>query len=165
MLFSLAYPDAKQKQFMVFHEIEDAVLSGKVDAGVIIHENRFTYQQKGLIKIRDLGEYWESVVKVPIPLGGIVMKKSFDSDLQRKVDALIRESLEWSRKRYPQINDYIRQHSQEMSEDVMRQHIDLYVNDYSLSLGEEGKKAVQTMLQVYNRIHALPDPASSNIFL
>jgi 1,4-dihydroxy-6-naphthoate synthase len=104
-------------------------------------------------------------VKVPIPLGGIVMKKSFDSDLQRKVDALIRESLEWSRKRYPQINDYIRQHSQEMSEDVMRQHIDLYVNDYSLSLGEEGKKAVQTMLQVYNRIHALPDPASSNIFL
>jgi 1,4-dihydroxy-6-naphthoate synthase len=78
MLFSLAYPEAKNKTFMVFHEIEDAVLSGKVDAGVIIHENRFTYQDKGLHKIMDLGEYWEETIKVPIPLGGIVMKRSFD---------------------------------------------------------------------------------------
>ncbi len=95
MLFSLAYPQATKKKFMVFSAIEDAVLNGAVDAGVIIHENRFTYQQKGLHKLVDLGEYWERETGNPIPLGGIVMKKSFDSTLQQKVDGLIKRSLEY----------------------------------------------------------------------
>ena len=86
MLFSLAYPQATNKTFLVFHEIEDAVLSGKADAGVIIHENRFTYQDKGLIKIKDLGEYWEATTKVPIPLGGIVMRRNIDAIVQKKTD-------------------------------------------------------------------------------
>src|ERR1044072_5775704 len=96
MLFSLAYPKAIKKKFMVFSAIEDAVLNGDVDAGVIIHENRFTYQQKGLHKLVDLGEYWERETGNPIPLGGIVMKKSFDSTLQQKVDRVIKRSLEYA---------------------------------------------------------------------
>ena len=149
MLFSLAYPQATNKKFMVFSAIEDAVLKGEVDAGVIIHENRFTYQQKGLHKLVDLGEYWERETGNPIPLGGIVMKKSFDSALQQQVDKLIKRSLEYSFAHYPLITDYVKQHSQAMSEEVMRKHIDLYVNDYSLDLREEGKNAIKTLHHVF----------------
>jgi len=165
MLFSLAYPEAKHKQFMVFHEIEEAVLSGRVDAGVIIHENRFTYQLKGLSKIRDLGEYWEETVKVPIPLGGIIIRKNFDTALQQKVDRLINTSLNYAFDHYPELPDYVRQHSQEMSEQVMRQHIDLYVNAYSLDLGEEGRSAVNSMLQVYQQLHGSSAINSSSLFV
>lgn len=152
MLFSLAYPRASKKKFMVFSAIEDAVLNGEVDAGVIIHENRFTYQQKGLNKLVDLGEYWERQTGNPIPLGGIVMQKGFDTGLQQQVDRLIKTSLQYAFDRYPSITDYVKQHSQEMSETVMRQHIDLYVNNYSLQLGKEGKAAVQTFLDIHNRL-------------
>ena len=152
MLFSLAYPQATKKKFMVFSAIEDAVLNGEVDAGVIIHENRFTYQQKGLHKLVDLGEYWERETGNPIPLGGIVMKKTFDSALQQKIDGLIKRSLEYAFANYPLITDYVKQHSQEMSETVMRQHIDLYVNNYSLQLGAEGKAAVNTFMDIYKQL-------------
>lgn len=165
MLFSLAYPNARNKQFLVFHEIEEAVLSGRVDAGVIIHENRFTYQDKGLYKIRDLGEYWEETVKVPIPLGGIIIRKDIDPAQQQTIDKLIRKSLEYAFANYPQIPDYVHQHSQEMSEQVMRQHIDLYVNQYSLGLGDEGKKAVNTLLDVYQKINNSPAIDASGIFV
>ncbi|MEO6000926.1 MAG: 1,4-dihydroxy-6-naphthoate synthase [Chitinophagaceae bacterium] len=149
MLFSKAFPQAHEKRFLMFSEIEKAVLDGTVDAGVIIHENRFTYQQKGLVKLMDLGEYWESVTMSPIPLGGIVMRRSFSRQLQMQVDELIRKSVEYSFNHYPTITDYVKQHSQEMEEIVMRQHIDLYVNNYSIDLGEEGKAAVEKLLEVY----------------
>lgn len=165
MLFSLAFPNANNKQFLVFHEIEDAVLSGKVDAGVIIHENRFTYQDKGLTKLMDLGEYWEQQLQVPIPLGGIIAKRSLGDELTRKVDSLIQQSVEYAFANYPELTDYTRQHSQEMSEAVMRQHIDLYVNNYSINLGEEGKKAVTTMLDVYQQLHPSVTISKENIFL
>src|SRR5689334_11818189 len=164
MLFSLAYPQATNKKFMVFSAIEDAVLKGEVDAGVIIHENRFTYQQKGLHKLVDLGEYWEQKTGNPIPLGGIVMKKTFDSALQQKVDAVIKRSLEYAFKNYPLITDYVKQHSQEMSETVMRQHIDLYVNNYSLQLGPDGRAAVNTFLDIYSQLKPV-NPTTENIFL
>ncbi len=147
-LFTQAFPTAKNKKFLVFHEIEDAVLSGKVDAGVIIHENRFTYQQKGLVKLIDLGEYWEQTTGYPIPLGGIVTHQRIDKSTQQKIEQLIRKSLEYAFEHYPAVTDYVKQHSQEMSEDVMRQHIDLYVNNYSLDLGEEGMKAVEQMMKI-----------------
>lgn len=153
MLFSLACPDAKHKKFMVFSAIEDAVLSGQVDAGVIIHENRFTYRQKGLKKIIDLGSYWEQQTQNPIPLGGIVIKKEMGTALQKKTDALIRQSVEYAFARYPVLADYVKQHSQEMEEQVMRQHIDLYVNNYSLQLGADGKKAVEKLLEVYRQLN------------
>lgn len=154
LLFSLAYPRVRQKRFLVFSAIEDSVLQEQVDAGVIIHENRFTYQQKGLKKIVDLGEYWEKETGQPIPLGGIVMKKTFPAALQQQADALIRQSVEYAFSNYPFITDYVKQHSQEMSESVMRQHIDLYVNSYSIDLGEGGKAAVLKLLEVYQSVNA-----------
>jgi len=150
LLFSYAFPIAKNKQFLVFNEIEEAVSSGKADAGVIIHENRFTYQDKGLFKLMDLGEYWEEKTGAPIPLGGIVIKKEIDEDIQKKIDHLIRKSLEYSFSNYPALSTYIAAHSQEMSEEVMRKHIDLYVNDFSLDLGKEGKSAIETFMKVYS---------------
>lgn len=153
MLFSLAYPEAKDKTFMVFSAIEDAVLQGKADLGVIIHENRFTYQQRGLVKITDLGEYWEQQTSNPIPLGGIVIHRSLETSLQMKVDKLIQQSVEYAFNHYPALPAYVEAHAQEMSPDVMRQHIDLYVNSYSSSLGEKGKKAVYKLLEIYQALH------------
>ena len=153
LLFSLAFPEARQKEFMIFSGIEDAVLTGAVDCGVIIHENRFTYQQKGLVKLVDLGEYWERETGAPIPLGGIVMQKKYAAPLAKNVNDLIRKSLEYAFSHYPQLPEFVRAHSQEMDEQVMRQHIDLYVNNYSLSLGEDGRKAIDILLQTYTRIH------------
>jgi len=164
MLFSLAFPQATKKKFMLFSAIEDAVLNQEVDAGVIIHENRFTYQQKGLHKLMDLGMYWEQQTGNPIPLGGIVMKKTFSSALQQQVDRLIKKSLEYAFANYPLITDYVKQHSQEMSEQVMRQHIDLYVNNYSLQLGEDGKAAVRTFLDIYETLKDIK-PQKEAIFL
>ena len=153
MLFSLAFPNARLKKFVLFSDVENMVLSGEIDLGVIIHENRFTYQKRGLVKIIDLGSFWEETTGNPIPLGGIVAKRSLDKDLIRKVDALIRESVNYSFEQYPGISEYIRAHAQEMDESVMRQHIDLYVNDYSRSLGEPGERAVQKLLEVYRTLH------------
>ena len=156
LLFSLAFPEASNKQFMIFSSIEDAVLSGAVDCGVIIHENRFTYQQKGLVKLMDLGDFWEKETASPIPLGGIVFRRDGDPALSKKVNTLIRKSLEYAFSRYPVLPDYVKEHSQEMDEGVMRQHIDLYVNDYSLTLGPVGESAIQTLLKTYNALHGLP---------
>lgn len=149
-LFSMAYPDAKNKIFLRYDEIEAYVLDGK-GPGVIIHENRFTYREKGLSKIADLGEFWETQTGNPIPLGGIVIKRSIDRAIQQTVERLIRKSLEFAYAAYPQLNNYIKDHAQEMSEDVMRKHIELYVNNYSLTLGMEGKKAVMKMLEIYGK--------------
>jgi 1,4-dihydroxy-6-naphthoate synthase len=151
LLFSFAYPKATNKKFMVFSAIEDAVVNGETELGVIIHENRFTYQQKGLHKVMDLGEYWEGKKKVPIPLGGIAIKRSIDNTIAKKVDRLIRKSLEYAFANYPLITDYVKQHSQAMEENVMRQHIDLYVNDYSIDLGKDGKEAIQTLHEVFSK--------------
>jgi len=153
LLFSLAYPEARNKKFMLFSGIEDAVINRQVDGGVIIHENRFTYQKKGLVKLAELGEYWEEKTQSPIPLGGIVVKKSFDPALRQQLNKLIRKSIEYSFGNYPFIADYIKEHSQEMEESVMRQHIDLYVNNYSLDLGEEGRRAVMKLMEVYGQLH------------
>jgi len=153
MLFSLAFPHAKKKQFLVFHEIEQAVIDGKVDAGVIIHENRFTYQERGLVKIMDLGENWEAQLQCPIPLGGIVMRNDFEPSLREKINQLIKQSVEYAFANYPSLAPYVRQHAQEMSEAVMRQHIDLYVNNFSIGLGADGHRAVDALCQVYQSIH------------
>ncbi len=146
LLFSMAYPQAKNKIFIRYDEIEDFVLAKK-GLGVIIHENRFTYEGKGLKKITDLGDYWEQKTSNAIPLGGIVIKKELDTSIQQNIDALIKQSITYGFSKYPALNDYIRCHAQEMSEQVMRQHIDLYVNEYSLDLGEKGKKAILKLLE------------------
>ncbi len=144
-LLSLAYPAIKNKTELVFNEIEEALLQNKFDAGLIIHESRFTYQEKGLKKILDLGEFWDSLIHAPIPLGGIVIKRSLPNDIQQKVNRLIRKSVEFAFNNPEEPMPYVRAHAQEMSEAVMRQHIELYVNAFSLDLGEKGIEAVKLM--------------------
>ncbi len=144
-LLSLAYPEATNKEEMLFSEIEDAVLTGKVEAGLIIHENRFTYEAKGLKKIIDLGEYWETLTKAPIPLGGIVIKREFPEELKKKFDRVLRKSVEFAFANPKSSLNFVKEHAQEMSEEVMYKHIELYVNNYSVDLGTEGKRAVKLL--------------------
>ena len=167
MLLSFAFPKAKNKVPVLFSEIEDTVISGKTGLGVIIHENRFTYQQKGLHKVVDLGEYWEEKMKAPIPLGGIAIKRTINKAIQKKVNSLIRKSLDDAFASYPLITDYVKQHSQTMSEEVMRQHIELYVNNYSLELGNDGKKAIEVLFNTWSSSNssAKPDLIQSELFL
>ncbi len=166
LLLSYAFPDAKNKKPMVFSEIENAVLSGETELGVIIHENRFTYQQKGLHKLIDLGEYWEKKINMPIPLGGIAINKRVERSAAIKINELIRQSVQFAFSKYPVIPSYVKQHSQEMDESVMKQHIDLYVNNYSIDLGSEGKKAIETMFEVYKNINPkMADDTFIQLFL
>jgi len=165
MLFSLAFPEAKHKIFLPFHEIENAVINGMADTGVIIHENRFTYASKGLIKLADLGEIWEKNTGQPIPLGGIVMRRELNPELMEKTDRVIRRSLEYAFAHYPALPAYVTEHAQEMDEEVMRQHINLYVNDFSLSLGKEGRAAVWRMLEIGTALHPEPVAGSYEVFI
>ncbi|WP_447640683.1 MULTISPECIES: 1,4-dihydroxy-6-naphthoate synthase [Chitinophagaceae] len=153
MLFSLAFPEATNKEFVVFNEVEDFVLDGK-GLGVIIHENRFTYQKRGLHKLIDLGDYWEKTTGAPIPLGGIIAKRTLPKEIVLQVDRLIRKSIEYAYAHHSeQLAYFVKRHAQEMEEAVMRQHIGLYVNDFSLGLGEKGIKAISQVLDVYQNLH------------
>ena len=165
LLFSLAYPKAKNKIFLRYDEIENFVLDNK-GLGVIIHENRFTYADKGLHKITDLGDFWEKETGNPIPLGGIVIKRSLDDLIAKQVDILIRKSIEYAySNHYEEITGYVKQHSQEMSEVIMRKHIDLYVNNYSINLGEAGKKAIHKFLDVYNTMKPQTSFSETELFV
>jgi 1,4-dihydroxy-6-naphthoate synthase len=144
-LLSLAFPEANNKVEMLFSNIEDAVLTGKIDAGLIIHENRFTYEQKGFKKIIDLGEYWETTTNAPIPLGGIVVKRAMSDELKLKIDRVLRKSIAFAFANPKSSSNFVKANAQEMSEEVMYKHIHLYVNDYSINLGEEGKKAIEIL--------------------
>lgn len=144
-LLSVAYPKAKNRESVLFSDIEDAVLSGEFDAGLLIHENRFTYEQKGLVQIIDLGDYWENLTWLPIPLGGIVIKRDFPQELKQLVSDLIRQSVEYTFQNTEQAMPFIRQYAQAMSDEVMLKHIGLYVNEYSIDLGDKGKTAVQRL--------------------
>lgn len=163
-LFSLAFPQSKNKVEMVFSEIESALLDDKIDLGLIIHENRFTYQEKGLKKIIDLGEYWESLTHSPIPLGGIMINRNLPEDVKLKVNRLIKESVEYAFANPKSALDFIRSHSQEMSEEVMYKHIELYVNKYSVNLGEDGRKAVKTLFSKALDAGVIPS-STKDIFL
>ena len=134
-------------------------------AGVIIHENRFTYQQRGLLKIIDLGEYWEQQTNAPIPLGGIITRRSFPGELQRRIDQLVEKSVLYAIDNYPLVTGYVQQHAREMEESVMRKHIDLYVNNYSINLGSDGKAAVNTLLQLYDQVNGNGITERADIFI
>ena len=154
LLFSLAFPQVKNKKFVVFNEIEDAVLSGKVDAGVIIHENRFTYAQKGLSKWMDLGTYFEETFNAPIPLGGIIARNNIPNIEVQLIDNLIKESVQYAfNHSYEILPEFVKCHSQEMSQQVMRQHIDLYVNDFSIDMGITGKTAIAQLEKVWDQLN------------
>jgi 1,4-dihydroxy-6-naphthoate synthase len=154
LLFSLAFPNVSNKEFLVFNEIENAVLNGKVDAGVIIHENRFTYADKGLTKWLDLGTYFEETFNAPIPLGGIIARNDVHANEMAIVDDLIKQSVQYAfANSYDNLPDYVKCHSQEMSEQVMRQHIDLYVNDFTIDMGDTGRKAIAQLEASFSELN------------
>ncbi len=165
LLFTMAFPEIQHKIFMPFHEIEEAVLSGTVDAGVIIHENRFTYQEKGLFKWADLGEIWEKNTGHPIPLGGIVARRNFHPDLLQKIDRVINRSLAYAFQHNENLPDFVIENAQEMEEAVMRNHIKLYVNDFSLHLSSAGKAAVWQLLEISAVIQKIPAGGDFEVFI
>ena len=155
-LCGLAFPQAQDKTAMIFSDIEPAVLDGRFDAGLIIHENRFTYAAKGLKKIIDLGEFWEAETGAAIPLGGIAVRRALPDDVKQTVNRVMRRSVEFAFAHREASLPYVRAHAQEMSEEVMYQHIDLYVNQYSVDLGAEGRRAIALMFSRANTLGIIP---------
>ncbi len=146
-LLGIAFPELQNKKELMFSAIEESLLNEELNLGVIIHENRFTYAQKGLHKVMDLGDYWEQETGMPIPLGGIVMKRNIDIETQHTVNRLIRKSVEYAFEHPEASSDFVRKHAQELDESVRKQHIDLYVNKYSIDLGDLGKKAIRVFFE------------------
>ena len=158
-LLGLAYPQLQNKVELVFSDIEQSLLDGAIDVGLIIHENRFTYQDKDLYKIYDLGDYWEQTTGFPIPLGGIVIKRSLPLAVKQTVSRLVAESVRFAFANPKSGLDYIRSHAQEMEESVMYQHIELYVNKYSEDLGEVGRSAVSHLFAKAKELQLIPEIA------
>jgi 1,4-dihydroxy-6-naphthoate synthase len=160
-LLALAFPAARTKVPMVFSEIEGALLRDEFDAGLIIHENRFTYETKGLRKIVDLGEFWERETGAPIPLGGIAISRVLPDDVKRTVNRIVRRSVEYAVAHPDASRAFVRRHAQEMDSDVMYRHIDLYVNEYSIDLGFEGRHAVEVMFERARAAGVIPNVKAS----
>ncbi|WP_160068464.1 menaquinone biosynthesis family protein [Sphingobacterium bovisgrunnientis] len=163
-LLGLVYPGLQNKEILVFSNIESALLSGDIDLGLIIHENRFTYQEKGFFKVIDLGDFWERTTESPIPLGGIVIQRNLPIEIKEKVNRLIRQSVEYAFANPKSGIDYIRSHAQEMDESVMYKHIELYVNQYSIHLGNLGRIAIESMFSKAQDLNIVPK-TEKNIFL
>lgn len=147
LLFSLAFPNALNKKVFLFSDIEEAILSNEVDVGVIIHENRFTYQVKGLKKIVDLGNFWEEKTGLPIPLGGIVVRRDLTSNQKLTLNRLVTKSVEYAISSPAQSYPFVKKYAQTMDDEIMQQHIDLYVNHFSVNLGNEGANAVNELFK------------------
>jgi 1,4-dihydroxy-6-naphthoate synthase len=163
-LLGLAFPGARDKTELVFSAIEAALLNDDYDAGLIIHENRFTFEAKGLKKIVDLGEFWEHETGAPIPLGGIVINRSLPDGIKHAVNRVVRRSVEYAFAHRADSLPFVRAHAQEMSEDVMYRHIDLYVNNYSVDLGLEGRRAVELLFEKARATGIIPS-VSDELFL
>ncbi|MCJ0741584.1 menaquinone biosynthesis family protein [Pedobacter montanisoli] len=155
-LLGIAYPQLTNKTEIVFSEIEEALVNDTFDLGLIIHENRFTYQQKGLHKLKDLGTFWEEKTHCAIPLGGIVVSRNLPVEIQQKVNRLVKKSVEYAFSNPKSGLDFIKEHAQAMDEAVMYKHIELYVNQYSVDLGEEGRKAIDTLFSLATQNKVIP---------
>lgn len=145
LLLSIAYPNHKIKKEYLFSDIEEVVASGEMDAGLIIHENRFTYQQKGLLKVADLGEFWETKTGMAIPLGGIVVNRKLNPEVQKKVNRIMKRSVEYAFENPKASYSFVKHHAQAMEDNVMQNHINLYVNEFTRDLGTGGRKAIETL--------------------
>lgn len=156
LLLRLFAPDAQPGTELVYSDIMPAVARGDVDAGLIIHESRFTYPQHGLVKVVDLGEWWEQTTGHPIPLGGIMARRALGDETIRRIDGAIRRSVEHAFAQPDASRGYVREHAQEMDDAVAKQHIDLYVNRFSVDLGEEGEGAVRDLFSRAAKAGILP---------
>lgn len=145
MLLQLALGERPKTVQMRFDRIVSAVANGEIDAGLIIHESRFTYRDAGLIAIADLGEWWENMTLLPIPLGAILVRDDVDDAAAAEIDAAIRRSLAFARANDAAVMPYVRDHAAEMNDEVMRAHIELYVNEFSDDLGANGREAVHAL--------------------
>ena len=162
MLLRLAMGARPQTIGMRFDQIVEAVARGTVDAGLIIHESRFTYQDDGLVQVIDLGDWWESQTGMPIPLGAILARRDLDDALVHSVNEAIIRSLQFARSDDRAVMKYVREHATEMQEEVMRKHIALYVNEFSEDVGDEGIAAVN---ELFKRAHAagiIPESAKAD---
>ena len=155
-LLSLALPKAINKTEILFSEIEKSVLKDLFDFGLIIHESRFTFQEKGLVEVLDLGAFWQNLTQLPLPLGGIVVNRNLDLNLQQTIDRVLKRSIEFAFTNPKSGIEFTKENAAEMSEDVVYKHIQLYVNKYSLDLGDEGKNAVQTLFDKANQLSIIP---------
>ncbi|RLD67526.1 MAG: 1,4-dihydroxy-6-naphthoate synthase [Bacteroidetes bacterium] len=164
LLLSIAFPQVKNKQEMIFSDIEKSVLNGTVDAGLIIHESRFTYKEKGLKRIIDLGEYWEKLTNTPTPLGGIIAQRKLENEILQKINRVLKRSVQFAFDNPKSGLDFIKTHSQEMSEEVMYKHIGLYVNHYTLDLGIAGRKSVETLFAKAKELDLI-DVIEKDLFL
>jgi 1,4-dihydroxy-6-naphthoate synthase len=156
-LLSLAFPRATDKSECLFSDIEAGVLDGRFDAGLIIHENRFTYADRGLKKIIDLGEFWESETGTAIPLGGIVISRRLPADVRQRVNRVMRRSIEYAFANRDASLPFVRANAQAMSDEVMYKHIDLYVNEYSVDLGVDGRRAVEVLFERARNSGVIPE--------
>jgi 1,4-dihydroxy-6-naphthoate synthase len=147
LLFSIAWPQAKNKVEYLFSDIEQAVLNEDVDAGLIIHEGRFTYFKRGLLRVADMGEYWEKSTGLPVPLGNIVINRRIPADIALKVNRIIHNSLEYAWRDSLPAYDFVVANAQEMESTVMNNHIKLYVNKFTSNLGKDGKKAISELFR------------------
>ncbi len=156
LLLHLAFDKLPLLKEYLFSDIEEALIKEEVDAGLIIHETRFTYQQRGLKKILDLGEFWEQTTGLPVPLGGIIIHRKIDSKIQKKIQEILRSSVQFAFENPNEPYKFIRQYAQEMDDQVMYNHIKLYVNQFTISLGNEGRKSIRTLLEKGHQIGMLP---------
>jgi len=156
LLFSIAWPDAGNKVEYLFSDIDNAILNEEVDAGLIIHETRFTYYKRGLHKLADLGEFWERLTGLPIPLGAIVINRNIPEDVALKVNRIIRKSLEYAYKDSFASYDFVAGNAKDMDSTVMNNHIKLYVNEFSLDLGEKGKEAINGLFRIAGQKGVIP---------
>jgi 1,4-dihydroxy-6-naphthoate synthase len=164
LLLSLAAPKITDKVEMLFSDIEDAVISGEIDAGLIIHESRFTYMQKGLYKVTDLGKFWEEKTHCLIPLGGIVANRNLPENVIRSIDRVLKKSVEYAFANPGSSAAFVSMNAQEMDENVVKKHIELYVNKYSIELGIDGRKAVRMLfLEAVNAGIIIPEIGDSYI--
>ena len=164
LLFSIAWPDARNKKEYLFSEIVNTLLEGKADAGLIIHETRFTYEEKGLVKIADMGEFWEKLTGLPVPLGFIVINRQIPGDIALKFNRILHRSIEYARKYSSQQQEFVTSNAREIEISVIGRHIDLYVNDFTLTLGPVGRKAVSELYHIAAEKGVIPELAES-IFL
>jgi len=156
LLLGIAYPGIKNKSTYLFSDIESVVLDGDADAGILIHETRFTYASRGLKLILDLGQFWEDLTNEPIPLGGIMIHRRFSHEVKFTIQRMLHTSLVLANK-YPKIPiPYMKQYAQDMSDDIMRQHVHTFVNEHSLSLGVGGRKAIQTLYEKASMVPGFP---------
>ncbi len=158
-LLTELYTEGQHGDFeeVIFSDIEQLLLDEKFDAGVIIHENRFTYKQKGLKLVADLGAYWNVISSnLPLPLGGIAIRRSFSDDLKTQVSKLLRNSLQFAMDHPDVALQYMQQHAQEMETGIMQQHVKAYVNEYSLSMGKNGRKAIRFLAQKASETGLIP---------